>query len=108
MSLYPSYAPQGVSGWVSVNQACLDNMSDMVSRYNTPVMVVEVGMPYNQPDMANQFLADIISKTKSVANHQGLGVFYWEPECYNNWNSYTLGAFDNTGKPTTALDAFMN
>jgi arabinogalactan endo-1,4-beta-galactosidase len=29
-----------------------------------------------------------------------------EPECYVNWNSYPLGAFDNSGKPTIALNAF--
>ncbi|MDB5015959.1 MAG: hypothetical protein JWQ84_791, partial [Mucilaginibacter sp.] len=28
-------------------------------------------------------------------------------EAYN-WQSYGLGAFDNTGKPTEALDAFAN
>ena len=25
---------------------------------------------------------------------------------YNNWQGYSLGAFDNSGKPTIALDAF--
>jgi arabinogalactan endo-1,4-beta-galactosidase len=106
MSLYPSYAPQGIAGWRQVNEQCLTNMNDMVSRYKKPVMIVEVGMPYNQPDTCKTFLADIISKTRSVAGGNGLGVFYWEPECYNNWQGYTLGAFDNSGKPTSALDAF--
>ena len=108
MSLYPSYAPEGVNGWDTVNAHCLVNMTDMIARYNTPVMIVEVGMPYNQPDIAKSFLADIIAKTKNIPNNKGLGVFYWEPECYNNWNGYTLGAFDNSGKPTSALDAFAN
>ncbi|MBS1559658.1 MAG: glycosyl hydrolase 53 family protein [Bacteroidetes bacterium] len=108
LSLYPAYAPQGNSGWASVNTNCLTNMNALVARYNTPVMVVEVGMPYNDPTDAKLFLQDIIAKTKSVANYNGLGVFYWEPECYNNWNGYTLGAFDNTGKPTIAMDAFLN
>ncbi|MBS1489288.1 MAG: glycosyl hydrolase 53 family protein [Bacteroidetes bacterium] len=108
LSLYPAYAPQGNSGWASVNTNCLNNMNALVARYNTPVMVVEVGMPYNNPTDAKLFLQDIIAKTKSVANYNGLGVFYWEPECYNNWNGYTLGAFDNTGKPTIAMDAFLN
>jgi arabinogalactan endo-1,4-beta-galactosidase len=48
----------------------------------------------------------IIAKVKSVPNGKGLGVLHWEPESYNNWQGYTLGAFDNSGKPTTALDAF--
>jgi hypothetical protein len=29
-----------------------------------------------------------------------------QPESYNNWKGYTLGAFDNNGKPTQALVAF--
>jgi arabinogalactan endo-1,4-beta-galactosidase len=109
MSLYPSYAPSPYTNhWDSVNQQCLLNMKDMVSRYQTPVMIVEVGMPYDQPGAAKSFIADIIAKTKSLSNNMGLGVFYWEPECYNKWNGYTLGAFDNSGKPTIALDAFAN
>jgi arabinogalactan endo-1,4-beta-galactosidase len=103
MSLYPS-----TSNYQSLDAQCLSNMNDMVSRYKTPVMICEVGMSWDQAADAKAFLTDIISKTKSVTNHNGLGVFYWEPECYNNWNSYSLGAFDNSGKPTAALDAFKN
>ena len=51
------------------------------------------------------FLTDIITKTNSVS--KGLGVFYWEPEAYNDWQGYKLGAFDATGKPTVAMDAFL-
>ncbi|MBS1950176.1 MAG: arabinogalactan endo-1,4-beta-galactosidase [Cytophagales bacterium] len=108
MSLYPAYAPQGNSGWAAVNTNCLSNMTSLIARYGTPVMVVEVGMPYNDPADAKSFLLDILTKTKNISGNNGLGVFYWEPECYNNWQGYTLGAFDNTGKPTAAMDAFLN
>lgn len=107
MSLYPSWAPEGVNGWADVNIHCLSNMNDMVSRYNTPVMLVEVGMPANEPEKSKAFLSDIISKTKSIANGKGQGVFYWEPESFNKWNGYELGAFDNSGKPSVAMDAFL-
>lgn len=106
MSLYPSYSPGGTASWSSVNTQCLANMNDMVSRYNKPVMIAEVGMPFSDPATSQSFLTDIISKTKSIAGGMGLGVFYWEPESYNNWQGYTLGAFDNSGKPTDALSAF--
>jgi arabinogalactan endo-1,4-beta-galactosidase len=92
MSLYPTAA-----NWSTMNSNCLSNMNDMVSRYGKEVMVVEVGMSWDQA-----------AKTKSVSNNKGLGVLYWEPEAYNNWQSYTLGAFDNSGKPTSALNAFNN
>lgn len=52
------------------------------------------------------FLADLITKTKSVPG--GLGVFYWEPEACSNWQGYTMGAFDTTGRPTVAMDAFIH
>lgn len=103
MSLYPSFVS---GGWSAANSQCLFNMNDMIARYRKPVMVVEVGMPVNDPNTAKAFLTDLINKTKSIANGNGLGVFYWEPECYNNWQGYGLGAFDNSGKPTAAMNAF--
>jgi arabinogalactan endo-1,4-beta-galactosidase len=103
MSLYPTAA-----NWQSYNSSCLANMNDMVSRYGKQVMICEVGMPENDPTDCASFLSDLINKTKSVTNHNGLGVFYWEPESYNNWQGYGLGAFDNTGKPTVAMNAFAN
>lgn len=107
MSLYPSYASGGASAWSTVNTQCLANMTDMISRYNTQVMIVEVGMPWDDAATCKAFLSDIIAKTKAIPNNKGLGVFYWEPECYNNWGGYSLGAFDNSGKPTVAMDAFL-
>jgi arabinogalactan endo-1,4-beta-galactosidase len=101
MSLYPSS-----SNWQTLNTQCLANMNDMISRYGKPIMICEVGMPWTDSVACKSFLTDLITKTKSLANNKGLGVFYWEPECYNNWQGYTLGAFDNSGKPTVALEAF--
>jgi arabinogalactan endo-1,4-beta-galactosidase len=103
MSLYPTAA-----NWQTYNTSCLSNMNDMVSRYNKKVMICEVGMPESDPTSCESFLTDLISKTKSVAGGKGLGVFYWEPESYNNWQGYGLGAFDDTGKPTVAMNAFAN
>ena len=102
LSLYPTAA-----NWATLNSQCLANMNDMVSRYNKEVMVVETGMPWTDASACNAFLTDIISKTKAVSGSKGLGVLYWEPEAYNNWKGYSLGAFDNAGKPTAALNAFQ-
>ncbi|MES1224911.1 MAG: glycosyl hydrolase 53 family protein, partial [Bacteroidota bacterium] len=103
MSLYPGYVS---GGWTVANQQCLTNINDMISRYNKEVMVVEVGMPWDSAAECKNFLTDLIAKAKSVSNSKCLGVLYWEPECYSNWQSYTLGAFDNSGKPTIAMEAF--
>jgi arabinogalactan endo-1,4-beta-galactosidase len=103
MSLYPT-----TSNYTTLDAQCLANINDMVLRYGTPAMVVEVGMAVTDPTDSRAFLTDLITKVNGVSNGNGLGVFYWEPEAYNNWQSYGLGAFDSTGKPTIALDAFGN
>jgi arabinogalactan endo-1,4-beta-galactosidase len=101
MSVYPYWAELP---WETVDTKSLANMQDMISRYQKPVMVCETGYLYNQATEANHFLLDLIGKTKSV---DGLGVFYWEPECYN-WQNYRLGAWNPvTKKPTTAMDTFL-
>ena len=80
MSLYPS-----ASNWSTYNSQCLTNMNDMVARYNKEIMVCEVGMPVSDPATCNSFLSDLVVKTASVSSGKGLGVFYWEPESYNDW-----------------------
>ncbi|MDR2058306.1 MAG: arabinogalactan endo-1,4-beta-galactosidase [Dysgonamonadaceae bacterium] len=101
MSLYPS-----PDNWQEMNRQCIANINDMISRYDTQVMICEVGMPYDQPEASKTFLADIILQAKNIAGNKCRGVFYWEPQSYGNWKEYTLGAFDNAGKPTIALEAF--
>jgi arabinogalactan endo-1,4-beta-galactosidase len=101
MSLYPS-----VSSWQTTNDQCFANISDMIVRYNKPVMICEVGMPANYPTVCKAFLTDLIQRARGINNKMCQGVLYWEPQCYNNWQGYGLGAFDASGKPTLALDAF--
>ncbi len=101
MSVYPYWANLS---WAKDDSLALITMQDMIARYNTKVMVVEAGYLYNQPIAANQYLLDLIAKTKSAG---GLGVFYWEPESYN-WQGYQLGAWDPVSEePTAAMDAFL-
>ena len=101
MSMYPTS-----TNWSTLNSQCLTNMNDMISRFGSEIMICEVGMSWDQPAACNAFITDLITKVKSLSNDKGLGVFYWEPEAYNNWKGYSLGAFDNAGKPTAALNAF--
>jgi Arabinogalactan endo-1,4-beta-galactosidase len=101
MSLYPDS-----TNWKTYNNNCIANINDMISRYGSEVMICEVGMQWDQASASKLFLTDLITRAKAISNEKCLGVFYWEPEAYNGWKSYTLGAFDNSGKPTEALDAF--
>lgn len=101
MSVYPAWVNLP---WDEDDSLAQITMKDMIARYHTKVMVVEAGYTYDQPVRANHFLLDLIAKTKAAG---GLGVFYWEPECYN-WQNYQLGAWDpRSGEPTVAMDAFL-
>ena len=100
LSLYPE-----AYNWRTLNAQCLANMKDMIVRYGTKIMICETGMVWNNLYAGNPFLNDLLSKVKSLGT-SGLGVFYWEPECYHNWQGYTKGAFDNNGSPSLVLDAF--
>ncbi|GAA4335644.1 glycoside hydrolase family 53 protein [Flaviaesturariibacter amylovorans] len=102
LSVYPT-----LSNWATTNGEVAMNMNNMAARYNKHVMVVEVGMPWDSPQECGPFIADLIRKTRAVPNRKGLGVLYWEPQAYGGWKGYTLGAFDNSGKPTPALAAFQ-
>ncbi|WP_029902493.1 glycosyl hydrolase 53 family protein [Prevotella sp. 10(H)] len=110
MSLYP-----GEDNWQTLVNDCYNNMLDMVERYGSDVMICEIGMERNPtetgkeptwPEACKQMLTSLIEKTKAVPNGKGLGVFYWEPQSYGSWKEYAKGAFDDSGKPTVAMDAF--
>ncbi len=103
-SAYPLHASGHT--WQSANNACLSNLNDMVTRYGAPVMVTEVGVPWDHAQ-AKTIVADVIAKVRAVRDGKGIGVFYWEPQAYNSWQGYTLGAFNSAGRPTATLDAFL-
>jgi arabinogalactan endo-1,4-beta-galactosidase len=98
MSLYPE-----PGNWQTLDSQALANMNDMRSRYGKSVMIVEAGMAADQPTASKAFLQDLIAKTRGAS---GLGVLYWEPEAFN-WQGYTKGAWNTNGRPTIALDAFI-
>lgn len=103
MSLYPS-----PDDWREMNEKCMANMKDMLSRHASAVMICEVGMSWDEAPTAKLFLDDLMTKSRTLPADRSLGVFYWEPQSYGGWNGYTLGAFDNAGRPTEALDAFRH
>jgi hypothetical protein len=50
-----------------------------------------------------------VAQRRLLEGFGGLGVFYWEPEGYAPFTSYTLGAWNSTTKrPTAALNGFLN
>lgn len=104
MSLYPS-----TSDWSSKVTQTINNANDMISRYGKSVMITEIGMDYNAPAAAKSFISDIKTKVRNISNGKGLGVFYWEPEATPGYNGgYNKGAWQADGKPTIALEGFLN
>lgn len=85
-----------------------NNLKDMASRYNKEVMVVEVGGDYTAVQNTKEMLEATIKAVKSVPDHKGLGVIYWEPQGEKSWSGYQLNAWLSDGKPSPALDAFKN
>lgn len=98
MSLYPDWVTDQT--WEQVAENCLNNISTLSARYGCDVILSEVGMVWNSENAA-PFLKKVVDGCKAISACEG--VFYWEPETYNNLNDYDKGAFDNSGKPTTAL-----
>lgn len=116
MSLYPGEDPEendpnGVwqptdengKTWEQQNDDCIANMQALISKYNTKVMMCEIGIPWNYEE-AEAFYTDFITKAKKVEGC--LGVFAWEPQCYAGWNGYQKGMFNDEGYPMSSLNAF--
>lgn len=89
--------------WQTTTDACLSNLQALATTYGKKVMVCEIGMNW-ESDNAEAMLRKMVNGCQAI--DACLGMFYWEPECYNGWESYAMGAFDSTGKPTSALNAF--
>ena len=84
------------------------NLNDMVTRYDKDVMVVEVGGDYTLVQNTQDMLNQVISIVRGIPGQRGLGVIYWEPEGAKSWSNYQLNCWQNNGKPSLALDAFLN
>ena len=98
MSLYPDWITDKT--WQQVSDDCLANMQTLSTKYGCNVILSEIGMVWNSENAA-PFLKKMVDGCKALSICEG--VFYWEPETYGNLNGYDKGAFDDSGKPTVAL-----
>lgn len=98
LSHYPS-----PSNWPAGNNRINANMKDMISRYNKPVMIAEVGMEWQQAAAAKAMLSDLKTKVSTLPPNYGIGIFYWEPASYPGWGEYDKGALNQTGQFTDAM-----
>ena len=100
LSLYPEK-----SNWQSYNEQTLANIQSLYAMYGKESIICEVGMDWTDAVTCKSFLTDLIARSLEY-NSRCNGVLYWEPEGYHAWSGYSKCAFDNSGKPTEALDAF--
>lgn len=107
MSFYPWWL-DGKPDYTEVIDDLGENLIDMVNRYNKDVMVVEVGGEDIRPQNTYDMLSAVIQKVREVPNNRGLGVFYWEPQGARSWSHYALSAWGSDGRPTKAMDAFLD
>ena len=110
-----SHYPQTESSWKNCNATALSRIRALITKFNVPVLVSEVGVKTRANEaLAAQVLSEFMAGIK--ANDRCTGVFYWEPEVdgvwkpaiYNSlkWNAYDMGAFTTDGKATSVMDAF--
>ncbi len=104
MSYYPYW--DGKSYTANID-SLENNMQDMIKRYNKEIMIVETGEKYNKADESYNMIREIIKRVKKLPESKGIGVMYWEPEGAVNWSNYELSCWESSGKPTKALEAFI-
>ncbi|WP_069658890.1 glycoside hydrolase family 53 protein [Arcticibacter eurypsychrophilus] len=107
LSYYPYWLEGNPDYTLSVNDLG-NNLLDMASRYGKEVMVVEVGGEDNKEQNTYDMLIAVQEKVRAVPNGRGLGVLYWEPQGARSWSKYGLSTWENDGKPTKALKAFLS
>ncbi len=101
MSLYPD-----AGSWESSVETCVSNINTVVATYGKPVMICEIGMNYDEAEIANNMISRLKNLCETTTNGQCKGIFYWEPEAPAGYNSgYNKGCFVD-GSPTQALDSF--
>ncbi len=107
LSYYPYWLPGNPDYSLSIGDLG-NNLKDMASRYGKEVMVVEVGGEDTKVQNSYDLLVAVQNSVAEVPDAKGMGIFYWEPEGARSWSHYALSAWGADGKPTHALDAFLN
>ena len=103
LSLYPE-----PGNWRQYMQQLIMNVNNLFNTYGKESMLCEVGMSWTEGATCNTMLGALVSACKNEMEGHCHGVFYWEPEGYQDWSHYTKAAFDNDGRPTAALYAFSH
>ena len=85
-----------------------NNLIEFTTRYGKEVIVCEIGGEDTNVRNNYDMLKEVIMRVKAIPEGKGLGVFYWEPQGAYSWSKYKLSAWGEDGRPTAALNAFLN
>lgn len=100
MSLYPED-----HNWEKLADDCVANARHCTRTYGKPVMICEIGMAYDQAEIADKMMRKLYADGKAADIK---GIFWWEPETPVGSNGYNKGCVDADGVPTAALSVFAN
>lgn len=100
-SLYP-----GLADYQFMVTQARATMNWCVSELGCDVMLCEVGMGNSYEEECKDFLWRCFNLSEEIADSRFLGVLYWEPQVYNDWNGYRKGAFTSQGRPGPALESY--
>ena len=113
LSHYPMMKQWSGKDWDEMNQLAVQHIKLLHGEFNCPIMVVEIGTMASSVTQAAEVIADFRQRVDTLDYMKG--IFYWEPQVYNNWRpkeyitlgwgAYNMGAFTSNGQPNAALKA---
>lgn len=90
----------------TVADGIVANMKSISDAYGKPFMQVEFGGAVSSASRTERYLDAYLTAHQKYG---GGGLFYWEPEVYEPFNSYGSGAWDSaTQEPTVIMDGFLS
>lgn len=112
LSHYPMMMQWSGKDWDEMNKLAANNIRLLHSEFNCPIMIVEIGTMATSVTVAKEVMADFRQRVDTLDYMKG--IFYWEPQVYNNWRpkeyielgwgAYNMGAFTSAGQPNEALN----
>ena len=111
LSHYPMMKQWSGKDWDEMNALAATNIKLLHAEFNCPIMVVEIGTMASTEEKAAEVILDFRQRVDTLDYMKG--IFYWEPQVYNNWRpneyielgwgAYNMGAFTSKGQPNNAL-----
>ncbi len=113
LSHYPMMKEWTGKDWQETNQLAEKNIKLLYAEFKCPIMITEIGTIAKQEVEGKKVIEDFRSRVDQLDYMKG--IFYWEPQIYNNWRpqeyitlgwgAYHMGAFTSKGQPNEALKA---